>query len=138
VCQLSIMVQSSPFATSIDPEKLRFLRQSITLSGYDSTHFQQARTAIDLLATFLKGGCNEPGHLKVPETVFAGEHPAIELANRYFTPSRDSDGSDLVEIPKVYDPKGSFSNMLGQEVVFTVDNVVEYSERFLTSDGLYS
>jgi hypothetical protein len=113
----------------IQPSKFRFMRQGVTISGFDSASFGLCRHGMDHIASFLQSGCTEPGVVKVPDSVFSGSYPAIEASNRYFTPRKDSDGSDICPFPMSYDPNGALSSMLGDDLVFTTDNIVVFSER---------
>lgn len=63
------------------------------------------------------------------------DHPAVEALNRYFTPSREADASDICEFNVAVDPHGYLAEAQGSNLVHTLDNKVVYFERIYADES---
>lgn len=116
-------------------EKYRYLKQSISLTGCGSVAFNRSRDGLQTLTTHLKAGSLEHGHVAVDPTCQPGSSPFLEATNRYFTPSRESSKHVMMDIPKEWDPVGILKGMVGEDLVFTDENMVVYTKVTTDKDG---
>ena len=53
-------------------------------------------------------------------------YPVIDASNRYFSSRKDVPLDGVVEIPKLMDPQGILASLENNNLVYALDNVVEY------------
>jgi hypothetical protein len=59
-------------------------------------------------------------------------YPVIDASNRYFSSRKDVPLDGVVEIPKLIDPQGILASLENNNLVYALDNVVEY---YKVADG---
>ena len=118
-------------------ERVKYLRQSISLSGFGTTLFE---ATIEGLANFfaLLARPIPPSRLTTNTVIdMLNGKPSINLSNRYFTPKKDAPMSNCVPFPNQVDPHGVLTAMIGDRYIHTEDNVVKYFNRVAEPDGHY-
>ncbi len=111
-------------------DKLRFLSQSVTITGVGSELFKESMEALKDLRQrgerdFKQGQLEEWR----PEQ-FQGDD-AVELSNRYFTTRNRAVYQTSVPITHVIDPNGVLRRVAGDNMVHTEDNVVKYYRGYM-------
>lgn len=126
------------FARAGSPH-VRHLRQSLTLTGFNTSTFQSVSENIgavhDLFGRFIG-----KGSLQDLTCVSGfGEYVCIDMSNRYFTPRREETLGEI-EIPFTadVDPHGFLGQAAGTGLFHGDDNIVHYYERvFRENDEEY-
>lgn len=138
----------------VAPEKIRFVRQSATFTGFDTPNFQEALNNLaDVHAIMAR---SLPG--TVQNTSIVTDHAnysTIEIGNRYvycththtlgndsltriisyFTPSKDAEAESDIKLNTDLDPHGTLTKAADGDFIHTSDNVVVYNERLCRGDG---
>ncbi|KAG6836455.1 hypothetical protein H0H93_007836 [Arthromyces matolae] len=119
-------------ALSEDKKKVKYLKQSLTLEGYDTQEFRDALTATKSIHAMFDRFFKE-GQLEAITDV-----DTISAANRLLTPSKDTSGDD-VHIPydKESDPEGLLEELAREGFKRTDDNIVNFIQRRKNQDGDY-
>ncbi len=106
-------------------DKLKFMTQTITLTGLGSIRF---KGSVEVLKEIGRTGEREfrEGQLQGWEPSQVQGYDAIELANRYFRPrGKDYRGEEHALSDEV-DPKGILRRNAGSHLIHTEDNKVLY------------
>jgi hypothetical protein len=109
----------------IRPQKPRYLRQGIQLTGFDTPIFQSYITSLHQI--------HELFTRQFPERMLEEFKPdnfitysSLNFGTRYFTSLRDDPCCVQIPFPLVVDPKGILSSMQTDIYVHTTDNRVLY------------
>ena len=116
------------------PERYKFLRQGVTITGLGTPMFEKAAEAAQEVYEVLKREFLE-GQL---ESWTAGDfrgHYALGISNCYFTPAKDA--KNMVHIPfdSVVDLRGILANMAKAGYIHGEENVVQYYTREIDEQG---
>ncbi len=106
-------------------EKVRFMSQTVTLTGLGSVRFEGT---VEALREIRRKGEQEfhQGQLQDWMPLKVQGHNTIELLNWYFhLRGNDYSGEDLMLSPDM-DPKGILRRVAGDNMVHTEDNEVSY------------
>ncbi len=116
-------------------KQIKYLRQSISLTGLGTPHFESSIKAIlDIYALFSRSVPRE----KLQQCSFIdryGTYSGIEMSNRYFSPKKDFPTSKSVPFSSDIDPKGILTRAAGTNFIHAEQNVVSYYECSVASDG---
>ena len=115
--------------------QIRYLRQSVTLTGLGTANFDSAiKSLIDIYAFFSRF---VPMEKLQPNTIMDqyGEHPSIESYNRYFSLRKDLPHAKAVPFGNDIDPKGILTHAAGTTYIHADINVVRYYERVESPNG---
>ncbi|KDQ25052.1 hypothetical protein PLEOSDRAFT_1046487, partial [Pleurotus ostreatus PC15] len=125
-----------------DLKRLAHIRQTVTLTGLGSTHFQQivdnCRRSYSMFSRYT------PNARLVPTPEFLGKHTGtrdkaqhvtITASNRFFTPVQQSGGLEAVDINPEIDPRGILAKVDATKFLHTEDNAVEYYVLTTGGDG---
>ncbi|KAF8716420.1 hypothetical protein AX14_012357 [Amanita brunnescens Koide BX004] len=120
-----------PFMEKIHPNspKVKFLRQSVTLTGFGTSTFENSIKALDEVLHFFDRHIPEN---KLDECTIidrCGDYVGIHLMNRYFTPQRESSNEAHIPFEPMVDPSGLLANLekegLLTPVRFRIGDIVE-------------
>ena len=123
------------FSCISDPQRRRFLRQAVTLTGFGAPNIRACINGIvDIRHTFSRS--LPPGSLDdwVPE-LFDG-HSAIDVGNRYFVNRHDKADDENVSFDQCVDPDGILEEAMGSEFCHTLENEVKYFELTRANDTI--
>ncbi|KAF9494534.1 hypothetical protein BDN71DRAFT_1507518 [Pleurotus eryngii] len=114
-------------------KRLVHIRQTVTLMGLGSTHFQQivnnCRCSYSMFSWYT------PNAKLLPAPEFIGkysegrdnaEHVTITASNRFFTPVQQSAGLEVVDVNGELDPQGILAKVDTTKFLHTEDNAVGY------------
>lgn len=108
-----------------DTRNARFIRQGISLTGFNNKTFEKAVegawNVCDFMANQLKEGEMTPWH----PTVVDGA-ATIDMNNRFFSWKTANASEQVVPIDKKLDPHGTLAKLAGHEYVHTQENQVLY------------
>lgn len=140
--QVSPQGQVRPYVTKIScfnrrTNHVRYLRQSVTLTGLQTPTFEKILNTIAEIHTLFG---RSVGMSKLEEcggiTSYKGM-PAVELSNRYFTPRNSTTGGDEIPLSADIDPHGYLSDAAGTGLFHSEENTVSYFERHITNGDDY-
>jgi len=109
---------------------VRHLRQSLTLTGFNTSTFQSVSENIgavhDLFGRFIG-----KDSLQALTCIGGfGEYVSIDMSNRYFTPRREETlGATEIPFSTDVDPHGFLGKAAGSGLFHSDENVVHYYER---------
>jgi hypothetical protein len=117
--------------------RIRFLRQSITLTGFGTATFEAGIKSLQAVHTFFDRHLPEG---KLDECTIidqCDDHFGIHLTNRYFTTRRESDSQteQAIEFPTEVDPQGILTGLVSDQFVHTEQNEVKYYNRSVSECG---
>jgi len=109
---------------------VRHLRQSLTLTGFNTSTFQSVSENIaavhELFGRFIGKNSLQP----LSCVSGFGEYVSIDMSNRYFTPRRDETlGATEIPFTPDVDPHGFLGKAAGSGLFHSDENVVHYYER---------
>ena len=117
------------------PSRIRFLRQSVTLTGFSTSTFERGITALTEVQAFFD--CHLPAN-KIDECTIIDkcDHGlTIHLTNLYFTPKRETAAEEGVPFTMDVDPTGRLAALAGDQFVHVEQNVVRYNARNVAKGG---
>jgi hypothetical protein len=115
--------------------RFRYLRQSLTITGFGTPTFDAAITSVqDVYDIFQRQFAD--GKLEGWTPSKFGRHKALDMSNRYFTPKRDAPEMEHVPFDKLVDPHGILENMVQSGYVHGEENIVHYFIREAGEDGV--
>ena len=108
-------------------DRVKFLRQSVRISGINTASFNQAIQSIkDIIAIYSR----TVSKIQPPSFVSDDEHGAyLDVSNRYFSSTRDTRGGLAIPFAKEVDPSGTLGSLVGSKYYHGEENSVMYLER---------
>ncbi|PBK80325.1 hypothetical protein ARMGADRAFT_949743, partial [Armillaria gallica] len=106
-------------------EKLRFLSQSITITGFNSMTFDDAINALKEIQHTGEWEFHQGQLLKWTPNQLQG-YDVLELLNRYLRSQSKTERETGILIDNNVDPKGILARLAGNTMVHTKENVVRY------------
>jgi len=116
-------------------ERRRFLRQGITLIGANSAEFDEVINAIVSVYSGFSRHMPEDSLLPWMPTDFHQQN-GIDISNRYFQTRHSADPQTIIPLPINVDPHGVLQQLQGSDLVYTMDNNVEYYEHIKNAKGM--
>jgi len=124
-----------PFSEKkIPSSKIKYMRQSATLTSFGSPIFDNLYTNIAIIHSIFQRAIGERLLEGTVQSTFA-EYPAIDVANRYFTPTVSASPEDICPLTDEVDPLGTLAKAAGTAYVHTEDNKVYYSKKTSCKNG---
>ncbi|TFK45248.1 hypothetical protein OE88DRAFT_1640182, partial [Heliocybe sulcata] len=114
--------------------KKQFLTQSVKISGLSSEPFQRILQGIAVIHQHMSRSFKDGTMQDWTPSEFQG-HPTIDVASRYFTPTRDLGISLRVPFDSHVDLKKILTKLVDDKWVHTPDNVVEYCQVIRNEGG---
>jgi len=119
-----------------DTNRIRFLRQSVTLTGFGTETFEAGIKSLlsvhDYFDRHLPKG-------KLTECTIIDQcdkHLGIHMTNRYFTNRRESRAAETVEFGTEVDPQGILAGLVSDQFLHTEQNEVKYYDRSVGKGGM--
>ena len=109
--------------------KVKYIRQSASLTAFGNPEFDNLFTNIALIHTIFRRAI---GHQLIEDTAqtLYTEYPStIDVANRYFVPKADALPADIRTLTADVDPYGTLLRAAGSAYVHTEENKVYYYEK---------
>ena len=123
------------FIRRIASERRRFLRQGITLTGANSTVFDEVINAI--ISVYSGFSRHMPENSLLPWTPSdLHQQNGIDISNRYFEPRHLVDPQTIMPLSVDVDPHGVLQQLQSSDLVHTTENNVEYYERIKNAEGM--
>jgi hypothetical protein len=123
------------FIRRIASERRRFLRQGITLTGANSTVFDEVINAI--ISVYSGFSRHMPENSLLPWTPSdLHQQNGIDVSNRYFEPRHLVDPQTIMPLSVDVDPHGVLQQLQSSDLVHTTENNVEYYERIKNAEGM--
>ncbi|KAF9456000.1 hypothetical protein BDZ94DRAFT_1285932 [Collybia nuda] len=113
--------------TFIEPRRRRYIKQSISITGFGATFFQ---ACVDSTRAIFPEDKLEPWQ---PNEYH--KHPAFEFGNRYFTHRNNATREEIIPFKDSIDPHHLLKNSMGNDYIHTQENNVEYFECYNGVDG---
>jgi hypothetical protein len=115
--------------------RIRFLRQSVTLAGYGTPTFEKGIQAILDVQDFFNR--NIPANKLDECTIIekCGEALGLHMTNRYFMPRRETTSETEVALTPDIDPSGILAGVVGDHFFHGEQNVVKYYNRRVVHGG---
>ena len=113
---------------------MKFLRQSATLTGLGNTSFNSALSNIAVVHAIFKRAIGSQLTDSAIQSTYT-EFPAIDMANRYFTPQALALAEDVRPLTVDVDPHGTLAKAAGTAYVHTEENKVYYFQKMYGSAG---
>ena len=114
---------------SIRPSgKAKYLRQSVTLTAFGNPVFDKPIENIAAIFAIFKRAVGDNISESAAYSMYE-EFPAIDVANRYFTPRGGADTEDIRPLTEEVDPNGYLAKAAGSMYVHTEENKVYYFEK---------
>lgn len=113
---------------------MKFIKQSITITGLGASYFQSLLDAIHKI--HYDFSCKLPENtLESWQPALYKDHLAISMSNPHYTP-RDLMAIDsMIPFKACVDPEGILQRAMGAEFGHTPENEVEYFELHIGEDG---
>jgi hypothetical protein len=115
--------------------RVKFLRQSVTLTSFGTSTFEKGVKALDDVLQFFDRHIPEN---KLDECMIidkCGDHLGIHLTNRYFTSRHESPNGSHIPFTSFVDPSGYLANLVGGSYFHGEQNVVKYYNRAIVKGG---
>ena len=123
------------FIRRIASERRRFLRQGITLTGANSTVFDEVINAI--ISVYSGFSRHMPENSLLPWTPSElHQQNGIDISNRYFEPRHLVNPQTIMPLSVDVDPHGVLQQLQSSDLVHTTENNVEYYERIKNAEGM--
>ncbi|KAK0493411.1 hypothetical protein EDD18DRAFT_1356862 [Armillaria luteobubalina] len=120
--------------TRSQKEKVRFLNQSIPLTGLGSGGFEDAVKAIRVVQQM--GECKfKEGELEDWKPMLVQGFTIVELLNRYFRPRTPSNKEESVLFSTDVDPEGVLSRLMHHKLMHMDDNIICYFKAKIDEKG---
>ncbi|KDR79834.1 hypothetical protein GALMADRAFT_62586, partial [Galerina marginata CBS 339.88] len=120
-----------PFRERINggSRQMKYVRQSVTLTGLGSPAFDAVSVNVAEVHTLFGRivGADRLQECSIYTTFEGGA--AVEMSNRYFTPSKEAESGAARILSEEIDPLGILTQAAGTEYIHTEDNEVCYYER---------
>jgi hypothetical protein len=113
--------------------KVKYLRQSATLTAFGNPVFDKPIQNIAATYAIFKRAVGDNLSESALYSTFE-EFPAIEVANRYFTPRGGAALEEIRPLTAEVDPNGYLAKAAGSTYVHTEENKVYYFEK-ITGNG---
>ena len=126
-----IPIIKDPLSTRIN-SKVKYLRQSVTLTAFGNPVFDKPIENIAAIYAIFKRAVGDNLSESAVYSTYEG-FPAIDAANRYFTPKNGADSEEIRPLTAEVDPNGYLAKAAGSKYVHTEENKVYYFEK--TDDG---
>ena len=111
---------------------MKYLRQSATLTAFGNTVFNKPIESIAAIFAIFKRAVGDHLSESVVYSMYE-DFPAIDVANRYFTPRGSANSEEIQPLTSEVDPHGYLAKAAGSTYVHTEENKVYYFEK--TSNG---
>lgn len=108
--------------------KVKYLRQSATLTAFGNPVFNKLIENIAAIYAIFKRAVGDGLSESAVYSMYE-EFPAIEVANRYFTPRGGADSEEMRPLTAEVDPNGYLAKAAGSAYVHTEENKVYYFEK---------
>jgi len=108
--------------------KIKFLRQSAKITGLGAPEFKKLLANIAAIHATFKRMLGDG----LTDTDFHSDYHgyvAIDVTNRYFTPTAAASVQDILPLTKEIDPHGTLTRAAGTAYVHTEENKVYYFEK---------
>ena len=123
------------FIRRIASERRQFLRQGITLTGANSTVFDEVINAI--ISVYSGFSRHMPENSLLPWTPSElHQQNGIDISNRYFEPRHLVNPQTIMPLSVDVDPHGVLQQLQSSDLVHTTENNVEYYERIKNAEGM--
>ena len=123
------------FIRRIASERRRFLRQGITLTGANSTVFDEVINAI--ISVYSGFSRHMPDNSLLPWTPSdLHQQNGIDVSNRYFEPRHLVDPQTIMPLSVDVDPHGVLQQLQSSDLVHTTENNVKYYEHIKNAEGM--
>ena len=108
--------------------KVKYLRQSATLTAFGNPVFEKPIENIAEIYAIFKRAVGDNLSESAVYSTYEG-FPAIDVANRYFTPKGAADPEEIRPLTAEVDPNGYLAKAAGSKYVHTEENKVYYFEK---------
>jgi hypothetical protein len=105
--------------------KTKYLRQSATLTALGNPVFDKAIENIAAIYALFKRAVGDNITENAVYSMYE-EFPAVDVANRYFTPKSGADSEEIRPLTAEVDPNGYLAKAAGTTYVHTEENKVYY------------
>jgi hypothetical protein len=115
--------------------RIRFLRQSLTLAGYGTPTFEEGiQNLLEVQKLFDR---HIPANKLDECTIIdkCGDALGIHLTNRYFTPRHEAPTETPVALSADIDPSGILAALTNDQFFYGEQNVVKYYSRNIVKGG---
>ncbi|KAK2465448.1 hypothetical protein APHAL10511_002520 [Amanita phalloides] len=130
-----------PFTNaSISPNRAKFLRQSVSLTGLGNPTFDAALRGILDVLTFFSGQVPRDTLQGSLEFCPFGRYGSVDMANRYFTSVKDAVGEMNLPFRRDVDPQGILSRFAGANHIIVIKillNILNGRHRLLANLGKF-
>ncbi|KAJ3493814.1 hypothetical protein NLJ89_g10931 [Agrocybe chaxingu] len=113
----------------------RYLRQSVTLVGFDTPSFNSAVHAITQIHGLFARSVGTENLEQCGMVSHSEDHSCVETSNRYFTPKKDVTSCTSIQFSPDVDPHGYLAEAAGPNLFHGEDNEVYYYERTIDRSG---
>ena len=107
--------------------KAKYLRQSATLTAFGNPVFNKPIENIAAIYAIFRRAVGDGLSESAVYSMYE-DYPAIDVANRYFTPRGGADSEEIRPLTDEVDPFGYLAKAAGTTYVHTKDNKVYYFE----------
>jgi hypothetical protein len=108
--------------------KVKYLRQSATLTAIGNPVFNKPIESIAAIFAIFKRAVGDRLSESPVHSTYE-DFPAIDVANRYFTPRSGADSKEIQSLTTEVDPNGYLAKAAGATYVHTEENKVYYFEK---------
>ena len=108
--------------------KAKYLRQSATLTAFGNSVFDKPIENIAAIYAIFKRAVGDNISESAVYSMYE-DFPAIDVANRYFTPRDGADCEEIRPLTAEVDPNGYLAKVAGSTYVHTEENKVYYFEK---------
>jgi hypothetical protein len=116
------------------PERYKFLRQGITITGLGTPTFEKAiETAQEIYEMYKRQF--EEGRLEAWSAGDFQGHRTLSPSNRYFTPRKDAPCMEHIPFDRLVDPNGILEHMTKAGYIHGEENIVQYYVREVDEQG---
>jgi hypothetical protein len=120
---------------SIPPNRYKFIKQGITVTGLGSSAFGDAIEATREIYKLQFSRQFADGKLESWNTTTYMGNPALDTSNRYLTPRKDAPNMVHVPFEESVDPRGILEEMAQAGHVHGEENVVQYFVQNIDREG---
>ena len=104
------------------------------LTAFGSPVFNHLYNNIAIIHTIFRRAIGDQLLEGAVQSIYA-EYPAIDVSNRYFTPTVSASPEDIRPLTAEVDPLGTLTKAAGATYVHTEENKVYYFEKTCGSNG---
>ncbi|KAI5891525.1 uncharacterized protein SCHCODRAFT_02506106 [Schizophyllum commune H4-8] len=115
-----------PVQRQLSENKARFVRQGLTIAGFDTDAFTDAVRDVESIRQLFERSVG--GSVQKSDQIGTDLGPALCASMRYFSHRKDVEGKDIIPFSKDIDPYNHLQALTSDTFVHSRQNVVQYFE----------